>query len=373
MFKNFYTTRMSAKGKTLQTRFMKMRSHKGKRHRLLGIITALILAAMLAVAVIFIAASDGFNPVRFLNGVSSDTVSAIDVFNGNTGKRYIIDEKDDIQYIIENLQNADFRIRQLSMGYVGTRFNLDFIDNNGNRMDKVIINADDTLRKDPFFYTEKNAALCTEYLENLEYMLDKAPPEEGAFMVIPVLSANYGVIHTYIPITDEEYERCINDTNVLPVKKPADYGVMIYKDIEEYERYDVPAPPSQSLIELAKTKADYMVFTPDEIHNITAAEFSVTFGDETRTETLTDSGKLSELERILQEARESAKGGCPYSGKMEISFERGRHTTIYFATDSCNGIILGTNGGYEIYKEEKEAIWEMFPKINAWFKEMGFI
>lgn len=357
---------MSAKGKALQTRFMKMRSHKGKRHILLGIITAMILAAA-----IFTAASDGFNPVRFLNGASFHTVSAIDVFNGNTGKHYVIDDKDDIQYIIENLQNADFRIGQLSIGYVGTRFNLEFIDNNGSRMDKIIINADDTLRKDPFFYTEKSAALCTEYLENIEYMLDKAPPKEGAFMTMPVLSENFGVIQTYIPITDEEYERCVNDTNVLPVKRPADYGVMIYRNIEEYERYDVPAPPSQSLVELAKTKADYTVFTPDEMHDITAAEFSVTFGGETRTETLTDSGKLSELERILQGARESAKGGCPYSGKMELSFERGRHTTIYFATDSCSGIILGTNGGYEIHKEEKGAIWEMFPEMNAWFKEMG--
>ncbi|MBP3361098.1 MAG: hypothetical protein J6N52_09620 [Clostridia bacterium] len=370
MFKNFYTTRMSAKGKTLQTRFMKMRSDKEKRHRPAGIITALIFASMLAAAVISAAASDGFSPVRFLNGESAETVSAINVFNGNTGKRYVIDDKDDIQYIIENLQNADFKIRQLSVGYIGTGFNLEFIGNNGKRMDKVVINSDNTLRKDPFFYTENNSALCTEYLENIEYMLDKAPPKSGAFMVIPVLSATCSVIDTYIPITDEEYERCINDTNVLPVKKPANYGVMIYKNIEEYERYD-SAPPSQALIELAKAKADYTVFTPDEIHDITAAEFSVTFDGETRVETLTDGGKLSELEGILHSARKSAMGSCPYSGKLELSFERGNQTTVYFAIDSCSNIILGTNGGYTISRNEKETILEMFPETNAWLKENG--
>lgn len=59
MFKNFYTTRMSAKGKTLQIRFMKMRRKNGRFSRIAGTVTALVIVLSIACVLIACAASDG--------------------------------------------------------------------------------------------------------------------------------------------------------------------------------------------------------------------------------------------------------------------------------------------------------------------------
>lgn len=72
MFKNFYTTRMSAKGKTLQTRFMKMRRKNGRFSRIAGAGTALIMVLSLAFVLIACAAEDG----RKDNAVTNLEISA---------------------------------------------------------------------------------------------------------------------------------------------------------------------------------------------------------------------------------------------------------------------------------------------------------
>lgn len=61
MFKNFYTTEMSKKGKTLQARFMKMRGKSGKGARIACIAAALVTAAALILAIVFFAAIDSSN------------------------------------------------------------------------------------------------------------------------------------------------------------------------------------------------------------------------------------------------------------------------------------------------------------------------
>lgn len=61
MFRNYYTTRMSNKGKTLQTRFMKMRGNSGKFSRAAGIAAAAVIAAGLICVIVFFAVMDGRN------------------------------------------------------------------------------------------------------------------------------------------------------------------------------------------------------------------------------------------------------------------------------------------------------------------------
>lgn len=59
MFQNFYTTKMSAKGNTLQMRFMKMRRTEGRFSRIMGAIAATAVVMGLACALVACAVTDG--------------------------------------------------------------------------------------------------------------------------------------------------------------------------------------------------------------------------------------------------------------------------------------------------------------------------
>lgn len=56
---------------------------------------------------------------------------------------------------------------KLSVRYMGYRFRLVFYDKNKNVIDEFIVNSNDRIRKDPFFYSDKTGGLCVEYLQNL--------------------------------------------------------------------------------------------------------------------------------------------------------------------------------------------------------------
>lgn len=80
MFKNFYTTEMSKKGKTLQARFMKMRGSKGSR--IAGTAAAVAAACALILAVVFFAVIDsdrtdlGFSAEQ-LEAKSAERIGAV--------------------------------------------------------------------------------------------------------------------------------------------------------------------------------------------------------------------------------------------------------------------------------------------------------
>ena len=330
----------------------------------------LILAALALICVIAVLALFP-NPVRFLNGETGENIKTIEVFNGNTGKRYTISDKADISHIIKSLQTADFGISGISLGYVGTKYNLEFTDKSGNTMEKVIINSADILRKDPFFYKDKNSALCVEYLDEIEYMLDKTPPEEGAFMVISELSKQGSVIGKYIALSDEQYESCINDSRVLPEKKPALYNVTVYKDINELYSAEIPSPPTQTLLDLAKAMGGYVSAAPEDIADIVQADLRLSFDGEQTESRITDADSLQRLEQILGNAEESSLGACPYTGELTLIKADGSDISVHLAMDSCDNIILGTNSGYRLNKGEKVEILKLFPQIYEWTKDLG--
>ena len=132
------------------------------------IILACVIVALVVGFVVW------FNtPVRFLKDVIPNKISYIEVFNGSTGKSFIINTENEIELITLNIQSKSFERDKVSLGYLGTLYNLKFYDDNDKAIDEFIINGNNTIRKDPFFYTTKSDDMCVELLNELEEELGK--------------------------------------------------------------------------------------------------------------------------------------------------------------------------------------------------------
>ncbi|MCM1236722.1 MAG: GNAT family N-acetyltransferase [Ruminococcus flavefaciens] len=109
-----------------------------------------------------------FTPKTFGNGIHPSDVDHINVFDGNRGVGFTIDDPEHIQYIVENIQSHPMKRDSLSFGYMGYSFKISYIDDDEKDVIPVfILNSDNSIRKDPFFYTCEGG-LCFDYIENLE-------------------------------------------------------------------------------------------------------------------------------------------------------------------------------------------------------------
>ena len=103
----------------------------------------------------------------FLNGLDASEVIYISVFDGNTGKEFIIEDFGEIKQIIGSIQEIKMKRDNISVGYSGYGFRMRFMGKSEKVIDSLIINSSDTIRDDPFFY-RCDGSLCFDYLKELE-------------------------------------------------------------------------------------------------------------------------------------------------------------------------------------------------------------
>lgn len=108
------------------------------------------------------------SPVVFLKNVDANEISKIEVFDGNKGEQFTVTNQEEIAFIVSNIQNAKMKREKISIGRIGTRFNMQFYNLKDKKVDEFIINGEGVIRKDPFFYIDKTESLCTDYLEAIE-------------------------------------------------------------------------------------------------------------------------------------------------------------------------------------------------------------
>ena len=108
-------------------------------------------------------------PIDLMN-LDTNEVMEIVVFNGNSGNATHIEDKEQIQYIIDNLNDIEVKRSKLSAGYTGYSFKVTIYLSDGNEADgwnNFIINSDDTLRKAPFFYSVTKGRIDYNYIEKI--------------------------------------------------------------------------------------------------------------------------------------------------------------------------------------------------------------
>ncbi len=127
-----------------------------------------LIPIMIAVVLIIAATIYCLVPKTFGKEINPEEVDHIDVFDGNTGAKFTVDDPDDIKYIVENIKSKTMKKAGISLGRMGYRFSVVYADSNGKAiLPEFIINAEDTIRQDPFFY-HCDGGLCFEYLAKLE-------------------------------------------------------------------------------------------------------------------------------------------------------------------------------------------------------------
>lgn len=108
-------------------------------------------------------------PIDLMN-LDYKEVMEIVVFNGNSGNTTHINDKEQIQHIIDNLNDVEVKRSKPSVGYSGYSFKVTIYLSDGNEADdwnNFIINSDDTIRKDPFFYSVTKGKIDYNYIENI--------------------------------------------------------------------------------------------------------------------------------------------------------------------------------------------------------------
>ena len=125
----------------------------------------LTVAAILLVGITF-----WYNAPIDLMNLNHNDVMEIVVFNGSSGNTTHITDKEQVQHIVENLNDVEIKRTKPSVGYCGYSFKLTFYLSDGNEADdwnNFIINSDDTIRKDPFFYSVTKGKIDYNYIKNI--------------------------------------------------------------------------------------------------------------------------------------------------------------------------------------------------------------
>ena len=109
-----------------------------------------------------------FMPKKFGKNVNPSEVDHINVFDGNTGTGFTITDSEDIEYIVANIQGISMKRDGISLGRTGYSFKISYINSNDKDIIPVfILNSDNTICKDPFFY-RCDGGLCFDYLKACE-------------------------------------------------------------------------------------------------------------------------------------------------------------------------------------------------------------
>lgn len=128
------------------------------------------MVSILIVVALFVLGSTiwWFFPKHFLKNVKCEEIASIEVFNGNDGNQFIITDKNDIAFILDNIKSVSMEKDGVSMG-MGTSYNLRFLNKKRNEIDKFIIMSPTTIRSGLIFY-ECNGELqqVEDYLIELE-------------------------------------------------------------------------------------------------------------------------------------------------------------------------------------------------------------
>lgn len=108
-----------------------------------------------------------WNAPSSLINIKPSEVSKIVIFDGNTGNSITITKISDIEHIINNLNAVTLKKEKISLGYMGYSFKTTIYRSDGRIYKKFIINSNNTIRKDPFFYKDNASSIDYKYIKDL--------------------------------------------------------------------------------------------------------------------------------------------------------------------------------------------------------------
>lgn len=108
-------------------------------------------------------------PIDMMN-IDPNEVMEISIFDGNTRNSMKTFDKEDITYVIENLNKIKLRREKLSLGDAEYSFKVTIYGNDGEEIagwNNFIIMSKDKIQKSPFFYKVVEGSVDFQYIRNL--------------------------------------------------------------------------------------------------------------------------------------------------------------------------------------------------------------
>ena len=133
---------------------------QGKKKPLKWIMLAagLVCAAIIAFLLVF--------PHTVTVSVNAADISSIEVFDGNTGRKVTVTEENDLEKIAGFINEMKLKRGKISVGRKGYRFDITINPGTGT-WSRFILNSEDTVRNDPFFYNIDGGTQLFPFLEGL--------------------------------------------------------------------------------------------------------------------------------------------------------------------------------------------------------------
>ena len=105
------------------------------------------------------------NPKTILRR-DSDKIESIMIFDGTTGNALVVKDKEKINKIRDYIDEMQCKIDGISIGKMGYGYRITFEPGIG-MLDSFIINSEDMLRSDPFFYQLDKPVGLHDYIDEL--------------------------------------------------------------------------------------------------------------------------------------------------------------------------------------------------------------
>lgn len=163
-----------------------------------------VIPIFIIFVLIVLAAAYCFMPKTFGKNVNPSEVDHINVFDGTTGTGFTITDSEDIKYIVESIQSHSMKKDGISLGRMGYGLKLSYVDRNDKDVIPLfILNSDDTIRKDPFFY-KCDGGLCFDYIKGLEPDTTIEASAVDDYIAINIDGVTYYGLGEAIPVEPDE-------------------------------------------------------------------------------------------------------------------------------------------------------------------------
>ena len=108
-----------------------------------------------------------YNVPCSITNIAPSEVSEIEILDGNTGKSISITNAIDIEHIINNINMVSLKKEKISLLNTGYSYRIKVYKVNRDVYKEFIINSNNTIRKDPFFYRDSTNSIDYNYIQKL--------------------------------------------------------------------------------------------------------------------------------------------------------------------------------------------------------------
>ncbi len=275
-------------------------------------VLSLAIASCIAVVLCFLT-----TPITTFT-ISPNEIDRISVFDGRNGCEIEIENDKELKQIINYMNEMHMNRDKVSLGHMGYGFRITLYSSD-KPVETLILNSEDTVRKDPFFYNLQEKTGLYNYLDSL----------------------------------------CNQDTT----PETEDIGISEQKDVDN-ESSDMVEPE----------KMYEHVHYPEEIYDVDSIDITIN-GNVIPSELGLVDGQTYHLRcedpliisqivgAIWAGEEEKGQSECPFDAIMSFGMKDGRWGYISLATDSCSMYMLdGTCYSYS--DDSNENFWKLIGEFD---------